>query len=90
MSCDFEAERAALAVVLLEPRHLTEVNAAIELADFADQTNRTIYAAMLRLHSEIPSDDSSLSAKDIKLAAARHAADMREFEKQDKERANKL
>jgi replicative DNA helicase len=47
--CDIDAERAVLAVVLLEPRQISDVAAALEPADFADEAHRTIYAAMLRL-----------------------------------------
>ena len=42
---------AVLAVLLLDPGRIAEVAAALEPADFADEANRTIYAAMLRLHS---------------------------------------
>jgi replicative DNA helicase len=48
---DVVAERTVLACVLLDPRRIAEVAAALERADFVDQVNRTIYAAMLRLHS---------------------------------------
>ena len=48
---DVDAERAVLAVLLLDPGRIAEVAAALEPADFADEVNRTIYAAMLRLHS---------------------------------------
>ena len=48
---DVDAERAVLAVLLLDPGRIAAVAAALEPADFADQANRTIYEAMLRLHS---------------------------------------
>ena len=35
----------------LDPGRIAEVAAALEPADFADEANRTIYEAMLRLHS---------------------------------------
>ena len=40
-----------LACVLLDPRRIAEVTAALEPGDFAGEANRTTYAAMLRLHS---------------------------------------
>jgi replicative DNA helicase len=48
---DVDAERTVLACVLLDPDRIADVTAALEPADFWDQVNRTIYAAMLRLHS---------------------------------------
>jgi replicative DNA helicase len=52
-----EAERAVLAVVLLEPRCFDEVTLALEPADFTDDVNRTIFAAMLRLKQRgLPAD----------------------------------
>ena len=48
---DFDAERAVLACVLLDPGRIAEVAAALEPVDIAGETNRTIYEAMLRLHS---------------------------------------
>ena len=48
---DFDAERAILACVLLDPRRITEVTAALEPADSGDEVNRAIYETMLRLHS---------------------------------------
>jgi replicative DNA helicase len=54
---DPDAERAVLACVLLDPVRIAEVAAALELGDFASETNRTIYDAMLRLHAAaIPID----------------------------------
>jgi replicative DNA helicase len=46
-----DAELAVLAMPLLDPGRTAEVAVALEPADFADEANRTIYAAMLRLHS---------------------------------------
>jgi len=40
-----------LAVLLLHLGRIAEVAAVLEPADFADKVNRSIYAAMLRLHS---------------------------------------
>ena len=48
---DVAAERAVLACVLLDPGRIAEVAASLEPADFRDKVNRTIYEAMLRLHS---------------------------------------
>jgi hypothetical protein len=51
---DADAERAVLAVLavlLLNPGGIAKVTAALEPADFGDEANRTIYGAMLRLHS---------------------------------------
>ena len=48
---DFDAERAILACVLLDPRRIAEVAAALEPVDFGGEASHTIYAAMLRLHS---------------------------------------
>ena len=48
---DVDAERAVLVCVLLDPGRIAEVTAALEPADFKDEANRTIYEAMLRLHS---------------------------------------
>ena len=46
-----------LAVVLLEPRRITEVIAVLTPADFTDQSNRAIFEAMLRLHGRgLPPD----------------------------------
>jgi hypothetical protein len=41
---DIDAEHAVLAVLLLDPGRITEVAAALEPADFADQVNRIIYS----------------------------------------------
>ena len=43
------AERPVLALVLLEPRRISDVAAVLEPADFMHQTHRTIFEAMLRL-----------------------------------------
>jgi replicative DNA helicase len=48
---DLAAEHAVLACVLLDPGRTAEAAMALEPADFADEANRTIYEAMLRLHS---------------------------------------
>ena len=48
---DFDAERAVLAVLLLDPGRIAEVGRALEPADFAGEANHIIYEAMLRLHS---------------------------------------
>ena len=47
---DIDAERAVLAVLLLDPGRIAEAAAALEKADFSDDVNRTVYEAMLRLH----------------------------------------
>ena len=48
---DLAAERAVLAVLLLDPGRIAQVAAALEPADFGNQVNRAIYKAMLHLHS---------------------------------------
>jgi replicative DNA helicase len=40
-----------LAGLLLDPGRIAEVAAALKPVDFADKVNRTVYRAMLRLHS---------------------------------------
>jgi replicative DNA helicase len=58
---DVEAERAVLAVVLLNPRRIGEAAAVLEQVDFSDAVNRTIFGAMLRLHRRgLPPDITML------------------------------
>ncbi len=57
---DIDAERAVLACVLLDPGRIAAVSAALEPVDFTDEANRTIYEAMLRLHSAGKSIDATL------------------------------
>ena len=47
---DFDAERAALACLLLAPVRFNEVAKVLRAHDFADRANRMIFGAMLRLH----------------------------------------
>ena len=56
-----------LAVLLLDPGRIAEVAAALEPADFGDEGNRTIYAAMLRLHSAGKPIDVTLVVGDTTL-----------------------
>ena len=59
--CDIEAEWAVLAVVLLDPSRIRDVTAALTPADFADDANRTVFAAMLRLQRRgLPPDATRL------------------------------
>ena len=48
---DVDVERAVLAMLLLDPGRIAEVAAVLKPADFGDRVNRTIYAAILRLHA---------------------------------------
>ena len=48
---DVDAERAVLAVLLLDPGRIADVAAAREPADFVGEASPTIYEAMLHLHS---------------------------------------
>ena len=55
--CDPDAERAVLAAVLLEPRRIGDVTAALKPSDFADRAHRTIFTAMLSLQQRgLPAD----------------------------------
>jgi replicative DNA helicase len=55
--CDIEAERAVLAAVLLEPRRIGDVTAALKPIDFADRAHRTLFTAMLSLQQRgLPAD----------------------------------
>ena len=63
---DFDAERAVLACVLLDPARITEVAASLEPADFAGEANRTIYEAMLRLHSAGKPVDATLLVGELR------------------------
>ena len=64
--CDIEAERAVLAVVLLEPRRITEVIAVLTPADFTDQSNRTIFEAMLQLQERGLPPDATLVTGELR------------------------
>ena len=73
--CDINAERAVLAVVLLEPRQLAEVTAVLTPADFADQTNRAIYQAMLRLQRRGLPPDPTKVVGELRVAGLYNAED---------------
>ena len=57
---DPDAEGAVLACVLLDPRRIGDVSTALELEDFTGEVNRTIYAAMMRLHAAAKPIDVTL------------------------------
>jgi DnaB-like helicase N terminal domain len=65
---DFDAERAVVACVLLDPGRIAEVAAALEPADFAGEANRTIYETMLRLHSAGNPVDATLLVGELREA----------------------
>src|SRR5436190_11030457 len=58
--------RAVLAVVLLDPGRIAEAAEPLEPADFGDEVNRTIYTAMLRLHSVGKSIDITLVVGELR------------------------
>ena len=72
---DFDAERAVLAVLLLDPGRIAEVAAALEPADFMGEANRTIYAAMLRLHSAGKPIDVTLVVGELRDSGQYNAED---------------
>jgi replicative DNA helicase len=72
---DIGAERAALAVLLLDPGRIADVAATLEPADFEDQVNRTIYAAMLRLHSAGKPIDVTLVVGELRDSGQYNAED---------------
>ena len=72
---DVDAERAVLAVLLLDPGRIAEVAAALEPADFGDEVNRTIYAAMLRLHSAGKPIDITLVVGELRDSGQYNAED---------------
>ena len=65
-----DAERAVLALLLLDPSRIAEVPAALEPADFGNEVNRTIYAAMLRLQSAGKPIDITLVGGELAIAAS--------------------
>ena len=73
--CDLEAERAALAVVLLEPRRLSDVVALLTPTDFADRSNRTIFEAMLRLQDRGMKSDATIVVGELRVAGLYNAED---------------
>ena len=48
-ACNFDAERAVLACVLLAPERFVDVAKVLKASDFAENANRMIFGAMLRL-----------------------------------------
>jgi replicative DNA helicase len=60
--------RAVLAVLLLDPGRIAEAAELLEPADSGDEVNRTIYTAMLRLHSVGKSIDITLVVGDTTLS----------------------
>ena len=48
-ACDFDAERAVLACLLLAPGRFSDVAKVLKANDFDDRANRMIFEAMLRL-----------------------------------------
>jgi replicative DNA helicase len=65
---DVDAERAVLAVLLLDPGRIAEVAAALEPAEFWGEVNRCIYAAMLPLHSAGKPIDVTLLVGELRKA----------------------
>ena len=49
-ACDFDAERAVLACLLLAPGRFNDVAKVLKANDFDARANRMIFGAMLRLH----------------------------------------
>jgi len=64
-----------LAVLLLHLGRIAEVAAVLEPADFADKVNRSIYAAMLRLHSAGKPIDITLLVGELRDRGQYGAAD---------------